>query len=169
MGIERTAVSLAKANTRMGKDSAVSGRMPPIRSPKDLIAWQLCDELADLVRKITATGPVTRDFELCDQVRRSSGAPAPQIAEGFGRFGPREFARYLTMAVSSLMETDTWLARGSRYGYWSDDTYKGVKRLCDRALDITRKLLASKLRQIEEEKRRKLERNKSRLRTRPRK
>lgn len=125
--------------------------MPPLRSHTHIVAWQLCEELADLVIEITATGPVTKDFELCDQVRRSSGAAGPQIAEGFGRFGPREFARYLTMAVSSLLETDTWLQRGKRNGYWTPETYKRAKSLCDRALDITRKLLASKQRQIQEQ------------------
>jgi carbamoyl-phosphate synthase large subunit len=129
--------------------------MPPIRSHKDIIAWQLCEELADLILEITATGPAAKDFELRDQIRRSSGGPGPMIAEGFGRFGPREFARYLTMAIGSLRETDTWLQRGSRNRYWPRETYDRAKRLCDRALDMTRKFLASKLRQIEEEKRKK--------------
>ena len=129
--------------------------MPPIRTPQDIIALQLCEELADLVIEITATGLVTKDFEMRNQIRRSSGAAGPLIAEGFGRFGPREFARYLTMAVSSLMETEIWLERGRRNRYWPPEAYDRTKRLCDRALDMTRKLLASKLRQIEEEKRKK--------------
>ena len=122
--------------------------MPPIRSHTELIAWQLCEELADLVVQITAAGPVTKNWELQDQLRRSSGAPGPRIAEGFGRFKPREFAHYLRMAVASLMEADTWLQRGKRHGYWKPQTYVQTKRLCDRALDMTRKLLAAKVKQI---------------------
>ena len=120
------------------------------RSPENLVAWQLCEELADLVVAITATGPVSKDFNFCDQIRRSSGGPGPNIAEGFGRFTPREFAHYLRIAVSSLMETRTFLLRGRRLGYWKPDVAAGALSLCDRALDITRKLLASKLRQIDE-------------------
>ena len=101
---------------------------------------------------ITATGRVTKDFDFCDQLRRAAGGPGPNIAEGFARYGPKEFAHYLRMAVGSLMETQTFLLRGERQGYWSEDEARTALRLCDRALDMTRKLLASKVKQIEESK-----------------
>ena len=119
------------------------------RSPENLVAWQLCEELADLVSALVATGPVARDFSFCDQIRRAAGGPGPNIAEGFGRYGAKEFAHFLRMAVGSLMETRTFLLRGRRQGYWSDDAALAALRLCDRALDMTRKLLASKVRQLE--------------------
>src|SRR5688572_2550293 len=125
------------------------------RSPENLVAWQLCEELADLVVAITATGPVCKDFKFRDQIRSSSGGPGPNIAEGFGRFTPREFAHYLRMAISSLMETRTFLLRGERLSYWTPQAGAAALSLCDRALDITRKLLASKLRQIDQEQDRK--------------
>ncbi len=120
------------------------------RSPENLIAWQLCEELADLVVAMTATGPVARDFSFCDQLRRAAGGPGPNIAEGFARYGPKEFAHYLRMAIGSLMETRTFLLRGERQGYWNAEVSKTALTLCDRALDITRKLLAAKLRQIKD-------------------
>lgn len=138
--------------------------MPPIKTHEEIIAWQLCEELGDLVIEITSEGRATRDIELCEQIRRSSGAPGPQIAEGFGRYRPREFAHDLRMAVSSLMETDTWLQRGSRNGYWSRDAFERANSLCERALDMTRKLLASKVRQIAEEERQKANRRAQRAR-----
>jgi four helix bundle protein len=119
------------------------------------VAWQLCEELADLVVAMTATGSVSRDFNFCDQIRRSSGGPGPNIAEGFGRFTSREFAHYLRMAISSVMETRTFLLRGQRLGYWKPDAGAAALSLCDRALDVSRKLLASKLRQINDEQSRK--------------
>lgn len=105
-----------------------------------------------MVSAITATGPVTKDFNFCNQLRRAAGGPGPNIAEGFARYGPKEFAHYLRMAVGSLMETQTFLLRGRRQGYWSEDKASAALRLCERALDMTRKLLASKLKQIEESK-----------------
>ncbi|MDQ3419267.1 MAG: four helix bundle protein [Acidobacteriota bacterium] len=96
-----------------------------------------------------ASGPVARDFNFCDQIRRSAGGAGPNIAEGFGRYGPKEFAHFLRMAVGSLMGTRTFLLRGQRQGYWSEDAARAALRLCDRALDVTRKLLASKVKQIE--------------------
>ena len=151
--------------SRHGIRRASSCRMPVIRSHQDFVALQLCVELADLIIEITATVAVTKDAELCDQIRRSSGAPGPHIAEGFGRFKPREFAHYLRMAVGSLMETETWLQRGKRNGYWKRETFDRAKSLCDRALDMTRKLLASKVRQIEEEDRQKANRRGQRVRS----
>jgi four helix bundle protein len=121
------------------------------RNPENLFAWQLCEELGDQIVAITATGPSSRDFDFCDQLRRAANAPGPHIAEGFGRFTPREFARYLRMAVSSLMETRTFLLRGGRRGYWPTEIYERTLALCDRAMEVTRKLLASKLRQIKAE------------------
>jgi four helix bundle protein len=122
--------------------------MAGVRTHTELLAWQLCEELADLIIAITRSGPVNRDLYLCNQIRESSGATGPQIAEGFGRKTPREFAHYLRMAIGSLRETDTWLSRGRRNGYWSEATFRRAKTLCDRALDTTCKLLASKERQI---------------------
>jgi four helix bundle protein len=78
------------------------------------------EELADFVVEITATGPSSRHGDFCDQIRRASDGPGPHIAEGFGRFTPREFAHYLRMAVSSLMETRSLLLRGGRRSYWQE-------------------------------------------------
>jgi four helix bundle protein len=125
--------------------------MAIVRSPQGLVAWQLCEELGDLVVAIIATGPAARDFEFCDQIRRSATGPGPNIAEGFGRKSPKEFARFLGIAIASLMETRTHLQRGQRQNYWSLDTSRQALSLCDRSLDITRKLLASKQRQIAED------------------
>ena len=122
-----------------------------VRSPQDLVAWQLCEELGDLVVAIIAKGPAARDFEFCDQIRRSATRPGPNIAEGFGRKSPKEFARFLGIALASLLETRTHLGRGGRQNYWSAETLRQALSLCDRALDITRKLLASKERQIAEQ------------------
>jgi four helix bundle protein len=125
------------------------------RSPENLFAWQLCEELGDEVVAITATGPSSRDRDFCDQIRRAANAPGPHIAEGFGRFTPKEFARYLRMAVSSLMETRTFILRGGRRRFWTNEVYEATLALCERALDVTRKLLASKLRQIKADEARK--------------
>jgi four helix bundle protein len=105
-------------------------------------------ELEGCVREITANGAVARDFEFCHQIRKSSGAPAAHIAEGFGRFTPREFARYLRIALSSLKETQTHLERGLNNRHFDKETYANASRLCGRATKITTRLLVSKLRQI---------------------
>src|SRR5262249_18276353 len=45
-----------------------------------------------------------RDFKHRDQIRGSSASAPSNIAEGFGRFSPAEFALFLKYARASLME-----------------------------------------------------------------
>jgi four helix bundle protein len=137
--------------------------MAEVRRHEDLVAWQLCTELDALIFEATSKGPGARDFEWLDQIRGSSGSAAPNIAEGFGRFGPREFARYLRIAIASLKETSTHLVLGKGRGYLVDPTYARQAALCRAATDITTRLLNAKLRQIakEEAERAKKKRRKS--------
>ena len=121
--------------------------MASVTSHKELVAWQLCQELAEAVCELLAKGPGSRDRNFCDQLRRAADAPAPLIAEGFGRGTPGEAVRYLRMAIGSLRETSTFLERGTTRAYWPEGEASAVTRLCWRALDITREFLAAKKRQ----------------------
>jgi four helix bundle protein len=123
--------------------------MPDTRKPENLMAWRLCMELADLVIAITATGEVSGDVDFCDRIRRSSGAPASHIAEGFIRFTPREFARYLRMALRSLAETRTHLERGRRRSYFTPDQQQTTSSVLNRATHMTLRLLQARQRQID--------------------
>jgi hypothetical protein len=66
------------------------------------------------------------------------------------------------MAVSSLLETHTFILRGGRRGFWTREVYERTLALCERALDVTKKLLASKLRQIKADEARKRPRRRDR-------
>lgn len=125
--------------------------MAGVRRHQDLVAWQLCTELDARIFEATANGPGAKDFEWLDQIRASSGSAAPNIAEGFGRFGPREFARYLRIALASLKETSTHLVIGKGRGYLADPAHAQLAALCGAATDITTRLLNAKLRQIARE------------------
>jgi four helix bundle protein len=82
------------------------------RDFRDLVAWQLSYQLKCEVFAFTETGPAPKDFKYRDQIR-DAGASAPRnISEGFGRFRPLEFARFLEFARASLMETQNHLIDG---------------------------------------------------------
>jgi four helix bundle protein len=72
---------------------------------EDFAVWQLSRELERRVFASTATSPANRDLDYCRQVRKSSSSPARNIAEGFGRFWPADFARFVRIARGSLEET----------------------------------------------------------------
>jgi len=114
---------------------------------RDLVAWQLSYELKCEVFAFTKTGPAARDFDYCDQVRDSSASAPRNIAEGFGRFRPREFARFLEFARASLAETQNHLIDGRDRGYLDDARYSRLMSLTRSALKVTTNLLLSKQRQ----------------------
>ena len=83
---------------------AVGGKSG-VRDFRDLVAWQLAYELKCEVYAFTSTGRVSRDFDYVNDIRSASASAPANIAEGFGRFRPLEFARFLTIAKASLVET----------------------------------------------------------------
>src|SRR5262249_42600953 len=76
-----------------------------VRRVQDLVVWQLSREIERRVFAVTATSPAVGDRDYCLQIRKSSSSAARNIAEGFGRFRPREFARFVRIARGSLEET----------------------------------------------------------------
>ena len=80
------------------------GRVAGVRSHKDLIAWQRAYELKLQVYDLIRTGSITRDLDLKDQLQASASAAPRLIAEGFGRYYPSDFSRYLRLANGELKE-----------------------------------------------------------------
>jgi four helix bundle protein len=108
---------------------------------EDIVAWQLANELKRELFALTATGPVARDFKFRDQIRDSSASATRNIAEGFGRFRPAEFARFLEFARGSLTETHNSLRDGRDRGYFTDIDCDRLSRLAGRAAKATTGLI----------------------------
>jgi four helix bundle protein len=107
----------------------------------DLECWQLANELKRRVYAFIAIEPAVRDFEYCDQIRDSARSAPSNIAEGFGRFRPTEFAGFLEYAKGSLLETDNHLADGREQGYVSEIEYREMCELANRAAGATTNLM----------------------------
>lgn len=84
---------------------------------EDLEIWQLARKLCVSIYKQTNTGEFARDFQLKDQIKRSSGSIMDNIAEGFGRGGNKELINFLSIAKGSCSETRSQLYRAFDYGY----------------------------------------------------
>ena len=126
------------------------------RDFRDLVAWQLSYELKCEVFAFTATGAAARDFKYRDQIRDSSASVSSNISEGFGRFRPREFARFLEFARASMMETQNHLLDGRDRGYLDGALYSRLSNLARSALNATTNLLRAKQRQAAEQSRKHL-------------
>ena len=74
------------------------------KSFEELRAWQLAARLSDRIVGICVIPELEADLAFRDQLRRAAESAPRLIAEGFGRWGRKEFARYLIMTRSELME-----------------------------------------------------------------
>jgi four helix bundle protein len=118
--------------------------MAGVRRHQDLIAWQRCMELADVVFEITESG-----FKFRDQIRDAAQSAAPLIAEGFVRFLPGDFVRYLRMARAEVAEVQSDLDTGRRRNYFSEEQLTRACTVARRAMFLTTRLLQSKLSELE--------------------
>lgn len=84
---------------------------------KDLTCWQLSNELKIAVYSLTQTEAAQRDRSFCDDMRRAARSAPANIAEGFGRYTHREFARFLTIARASVVETENHLQHALDAGF----------------------------------------------------
>jgi four helix bundle protein len=107
---------------------------------QDLDCWQLSNELKQRVYAFIAAPPASKDFEFCDQIRGSARGAPRTIAEGFGRFRPREFARYLEFARASLIETQNHLGDALDSDYISAEEHAALYKLADRAIGASTRL-----------------------------
>jgi len=118
---------------------------------RELVAWQLCDRLRSEIFSVTEQGPASRDFKYRDQLRDASASAPRNIAEGFGRYRPAEFARFLEFAVASLAEIKDGLLDGRDRGYLPAQTYKDLSNAASAADQVTRSLLRAKRAQVARE------------------
>jgi four helix bundle protein len=114
--------------------------MTTARSHEDLDAWTLAVTLRDQVFAFTARAHVQRHVSFCDQIRRSAGSAPANIAEGFRRYKPRDFARHLRIALGSLGETQNYLQHARTQQYISPEEFAELWRLSSRAIGACSRL-----------------------------
>jgi four helix bundle protein len=106
----------------------------PARNIKELVAWQLACRLSEAIDEMVSRAAAKRHRKLCDQISRSSSSVAANLAEGFGRFHPRDNAGFVRIAKGSLTETQNHLIKGKSRGCWSADEFTRAWRLSCRAM-----------------------------------
>lgn len=115
--------------------------MPGVRSFTDLDCWKLANELKLGVYALIKRDDAARDFEFRDQIRNAAASAPRNIAEGFGRYHPREISQYLRVANGSLMETANHLQDGVDRGYFQPAEIAPLMTLAKRASSATTRLM----------------------------
>jgi len=106
--------------------------MTGAKNHKELIVWQVADELRMKVYQLTAGPPASRDFKFCDQLRDAVGGIPSNIAEGFRRKSSIDCARFITYAFTGMDETEERLADGVKRGHWTKEELAVTNRLLRR-------------------------------------
>src|SRR5262245_28706875 len=104
-----------------------------VRRFEDLIVWQLSEKLKQEVFAFSATTPASLDRDFCNQIRDSSRSATRNIAEGFGRYYPKELIRFLRIAGGSLQEIRNHLLEAHNLGYLHHTDFVRLVRLDLRA------------------------------------
>ena len=73
---------------------------------RELRVWQRAHALTLSVYRATASFPKDERFGLTIQLRRAASSIAANLAEGCGRNGDAEFARFCSISMGSASELD---------------------------------------------------------------
>ncbi|PYQ29823.1 MAG: four helix bundle protein [Acidobacteria bacterium] len=100
--------------------------MKKIERFEDLEIWQEARALAGNIYRASRSGPFARDFGFRDQICRAVVSISSNIAEGFERYSPREFAYFLRIAKASCGEVRSELYLAFDFGYIDEMTLASV-------------------------------------------
>jgi len=103
-------------------------------------AWQACDQLVVAVYRETAGFPRQELYGLTSQARRAAFSAAANIVEGSAKRGPREFRRYLDIAMGSRSELSYTLRVCRKLGFLQEGQWRELDRLRADASRLTWRL-----------------------------
>ena len=106
---------------------------------RELKVWQKAHELTLAVYKVTAAFPREEQYGLTSQIRRACSSIAANLAEGCGRNGDAEFARYCSIAMGSASELEYHLLLAKDLSLIMPADYE---ELAPRATELKRMLTA---------------------------
>jgi len=112
------------------------------KSYQQLIVWQKADELAFKIYNLTEYWPVSEQYNLTSQLRRSALSVVLNIVEGTGRQSPNDTKRFLAIALGSLRETDYLLSFCKRLNM-KIDGYQYLEDLIDQTAALLWKFYKS--------------------------
>ncbi len=111
---------------------------------QSLKVWRKSHQLTLEVYKLTRSFPKDELYGLTSQLRRSAASVGANIAEGCGRGGDAEFARFLQIAMGSASETEYHLLLAHDLNFVSPDDFEKYR---SHVIEI-KKMLASFINRI---------------------
>lgn len=99
-----------------------------ISSFQDLRTWREGHELTLEIYRVTNSFPTEERYGLTSQIRRAAVSVPSNIAEGMGRYGTKDFVRFLINSRGSLQEVLYQLLLARDLGYINQDNYENITK-----------------------------------------
>ncbi|MDY7010935.1 MAG: four helix bundle protein [Planctomycetota bacterium] len=106
---------------------------------RNLTVWQKGHQLTLAIYKASRAFPKEELYGLTSQIRRSGASIPANIAEGCGRNGDRELARFLQLAMGSASEVEYHLLLARDLGIVPERDYE---QLNSEVVEVKRMLTA---------------------------
>ena len=105
------------------------------KSHKELVCWQLADELRQLIIKHTDEGtPAAKDFRFTSNLRDAIASACRNQSEGFYKYKHKPQRPYFVTARASLGEVQDGIEDGRQRKHFSAELAKKLDALCGRAM-----------------------------------
>lgn len=98
-----------------------------MRNFRELKVWEKAHQLTLAVYKATKTFPKDELYGLTNQIRRSCNSIPANIAEGCGRKGEAEFARFLQIAMGSASKLEYHLLLAHDLTFLNIEDYEPLR------------------------------------------
>lgn len=111
---------------------------------QDLNAWREGHSLVLKIYKVTERFPKKEQFILTSQVLRAAISVTSNIAEGFGRYSPKEKIQFYYTGQASLVELQNQLIIAKDVGYISKNSFDSLLQ----QTEIVHKLITGLIKSI---------------------
>lgn len=118
-----------------------------MRDHTKLRAFEMADEVALLVYKVTAAFPKEELYGLTSQMRRAAVSVPANIVEGCARDSQADYLRFLYMAFGSLRELHYQIGLARRLGFLDNQ----VSELIEPKITETEKVLNGLIRALRDD------------------
>ena len=108
--------------------------MGGVKNFRELRAWQAAITFKRAIYALIDSGALAKEFKLQGQLREAAASAPSQVAEGYGRWNPADFARFVVMARASTIECQNHLDDAVDRRLIADQTRAAHEALAQEAL-----------------------------------
>jgi four helix bundle protein len=115
--------------------------MAGFKSFREFAAWQLAFQLRRAVIPLCVRIRDEKDFEFLRQLREAARSGPRNIAEGFGRFKHKDFAKFVRIAKASELELLNHFEEAEVSGYVTPKQREELEHLARKAIKAANGLI----------------------------